>query len=295
MSGWPEADAAWPSDQRPAMDSVAGENFPVALRFLPPRIRRHLLALYAYARVVDDIGDEPDVYGRPRSATERIALLDRFEDDLLGLYDGREASHPVLRGLAPTIAACRLPVEPLRRLIAANRVDQVVAAYATFDDLRSYCRLSADPVGELVLHVFGAATEQRVALSDRICTALQLVEHLQDVAEDWHRGRLYLPQEDLESFGVTVAALNRHAAGTDLRGLIRFEAERAGAWLDAGAPLIPQLTGWARLCVAGYLAGGRAALRALARSGYDPLPGPPKPTSRGIAWQWLRTLAGRAR
>ncbi len=258
------------------------ENFPVALRVLPGRYRRHLLAIYAYARQIDDIGDEP-----LPDTTDRIAALDDIEAELRALYAGREATHPVVRALAPTIAECRLPLDALVRLIEANRVDQRVTRYATFDQLVEYCTLSANPVGELVLHVFGQVGSARVALSDRICTALQLVEHLQDVAEDHRRGRIYLPAEDMDRFAVTEADLARPTAGRPLRDLIEFEAERARAWLDAGAPLVAALHGWARLAVSGYLAGGRATLDALAAADHDPLPATVRPERRRILRRWL--------
>jgi phytoene/squalene synthetase len=142
------------------------------------------------------------------------------------------------------------------RLIEANRRDQRQAAYATFHELVDYCDLSANPVGELVLHVFGVATPARIALSDDVCTALQLLEHWQDVQEDWERGRVYLPAEDLEHFDV--------APGQTSDALLAFEIERARALLDRGASLVGTLRGRARLAVAGYVGGGRAGLDALA-------------------------------
>ncbi|GAA2218673.1 squalene synthase HpnC [Micromonospora olivasterospora] len=258
------------------------ENFPVALRVLPGRYRRHLLALYAYARQVDDLGDEalPD-------PADRVAALDDIETELRCLYAGHRVTHPVVRALAPTVAACRLPLDPLVRLVEANRVDQRVTRYATFDQLVAYCTLSANPVGELVLHVFGQAAPARIALSDRVCTALQIVEHLQDVAEDHRRGRVYLPAEDLARFDVTEADLARPTAGRQLRELVEFSAERARAWLDAGAPLVSSLHGWGRLAVGGYLAGGRATLDALAVADHDPLRTAVRPRGRRVLHRWL--------
>ena len=153
------------------------ENFSVASLVLGRDDARHLTAIYGYARLVDQIGDA--VAGRP------LARLDAFEADLARVFDRRPPEHPLLRALAPTVRELDLPRGPFDRLIEANRRDQEVAAYATFDELVGYCDLSANPVGELVLHVFGAATPDRIALSDRVCTALQLAEHWQDVAEDF--------------------------------------------------------------------------------------------------------------
>ncbi|RKF26378.1 squalene synthase HpnC [Micromonospora globbae] len=260
----------------------AAENFPVALRVLPARYRRHLIAVYAYARHVDDLGDEPQAPG-----VDRTAELDRIEAELRALYTGRAVSHPVVRALAPTVTGCGLPLDALVRLVEANRLDQRVTRYATFAQLVDYCTLSANPIGELVLHVFGQAGPARRQLSDRICTALQLVEHLQDVAEDHRRGRVYLPAEDLDRFGVTEEDLGRPAATAPLRELIAFEAERARAWLDAGAPLVSALHGWARLAVGGYLAGGRATLDALAEADHDPLRAAVRPRRRRVLRRYL--------
>jgi squalene synthase HpnC len=275
---------AAPPPPRPTEQARSDENFPVALRVLPAVTRRHLHAVYDYARYVDDLGDEPVA---DSSSLDRLAALDAFETELRDLYAGRPVHHSVLRTLAPTARDCKLPLDPLVRLIEANRVDQHVTRYGTFDQLVDYCKLSANPVGELVLHVFGQASTERVALSDRVCTALQLIEHLQDVAEDHRRGRVYLPKADLDRFGVTEDDLATRFAGQPLRDLIGFAAERARAWLEAGAPLVPTLRGWGRLAVSGYLAGGRAALAALAEAGYDPTAGPAKPRRRQVLAHWL--------
>lgn len=291
VSSQPPADPA--AERRIPDSALAGENFPVALRILPRTIRGHLLALYGYARYVDDLGDEPTHTGQYDDPGARSAALRRFEDELRAMYAGQPPSHPVLVRLAPTVAARRLPIEPLRRLIAANQRDQVVHRYDSFDRLIDYCHLSADPVGELVLYIFGAESASRIALSDRICTALQIIEHLQDVAEDYSRGRIYLPLADLTRYGVRLDELAGPSASAPLRAVIRLQAERAAAALDVGAPLVAGLHGWARLAVAGYVAGGRAALDALARRDYDPLARVPRPTRAGVARQWVKTLVAR--
>jgi squalene synthase HpnC len=251
------------------------ENFPVASRVLPRPVRSHLLALYGFARLVDELGDS--------SSGDRLQSLDWLEHELDRAFEGR-AEHPLLVRLTPTLRDCGLPREPFVRLIEANRLDQRVSRYATWEELRGYCALSADPVGELVLGVLGSATPERVALSDSICTALQLTEHCQDVAEDLARGRVYLPAEDLARFGCTLEDLAAPHAGEPLREVLAFEAARARALLRDGAPLIGELHGRARLALAGFVAGGRAALDAIERAGYDVLPGPPR------AGHWRRLL-----
>lgn len=248
------------------------ENFPVALRLLPPRHRRHLLALYAYARMVDDIGDAGD---EPQG--DRLRLLDLVSRDVERLYRGVFPAEAVYRELATTIHACGLPREPFERLVEANRQDQVVRRYRTFEDLLGYCRLSADPVGRLVLGVFGVATPERVELSDKVCSALQVLEHCQDVVEDARAGRIYLPTEDLERFDVAEDDLLAPRATRALRALVGFEVQRAVALLDAGTPLIATLSGTARLAVAGYVAGGRATAVALAEAGFDVVATTPRP------------------
>jgi len=269
------------------LDKAGAENFPVALRALPARYRGHLMALYGFARLTDDIGDEP-LPGLPDATTpDRLRLLDELEADVHRIYAGTEMPRlGAIRTLERTVAGCGVPEQPFIDLIQANRQDQVVARYQTFDELVQYCTLSANPVGNVVLYIFGAHTAERETLSDSICTALQLAEHWQDVAEDLRNGRIYLPGTDLDRFGVTEDDLGQPAANSKVRELMAFETERAMSMLERGGPLIGTLRhGAARLAIAGYVAGGRAALRAIADSGYDPLRATPRPDKK-------RTLAG---
>jgi squalene synthase HpnC len=260
------ADARLP-DESAILSLAARENFSVASMLLGRATRAHLTAVYGFARLVDQLGDE--AHG------DRLVLLDDFERDLHRVFDG-EPQQPLLQRLAPTVRACRLPREPFLRLIEANRRDQHTSVYGTFDELLEYCDLSANPVGELVLHVFGAATPDRIPLSDRVCTALQLVEHWQDVGEDFRRGRIYLPAEDLERFGVDPDELGAREASPPLRELLQFQVERARGLLDEGAPLVRRLRGRARIAVAGYVGGGRAALDTIADASYDVLSRTPR-------------------
>jgi squalene synthase HpnC len=279
-----------PIDVPPAgamMARAESENFPVASRLLARRARSHLLAVYGFARLVDELGDS--------LAGDRLAALDWLERELDRAYRG-EAEHPLLRGLQSTLRECDLPRGPFARLIEANRVDQRVSRYETWEQLRGYCELSANPVGELVLGVFGQATPARVALSDEICTALQLAEHCQDVAEDRDRGRVYLPAEDLARFGCTIADLSGAHTGEPLRRVLAFELGRARALLKQGAPLIDELRGVrVRLAVAAFVAGGRAALDAIERDGCDVLAGPPRAGTRRRLLALARTLVERRR
>jgi squalene synthase HpnC len=246
--------AAAPSvpSEAAVLERARTENFSVASLLVGRETRDHLLAIYGFARLVDQLGDAVE--------GDRLEQLDWLEAELDRVYDG-EPEHPLMRRLAPTVRALSLPREPFVRLIDANRRDQRQSTYATFEDLVDYCDLSANPVGELVLYVFHVATPERVALSDSVCTALQLLEHWQDVREDYEvHGRVYLPAEDLERFGVEAG----HFSGDAYDRLMAFEIDRARAMLDDGAPLVGTLRGRARLAVAGYVGGGRANLDALA-------------------------------
>lgn len=262
------------------------ENFPVAMRILPGRLRAHLVAVYDFARSVDDLGDE--------AAGDRTALLDEYAADLALIWDGGEPRSAVLRRLAGTVRACGLPREPFENLIEANRWDQRIHRYPTYTDLLAYCALSANPVGRIVLGIFSAGRAPVDAAatewSDRVCTALQLVEHWQDVAEDRRAGRVYLPAEDLASYRVTEVDLDSAPTPVAVRRLLAFETERAAVLLDSGTPLVRQLRGWARVAVAGYVAGGRAAVDALRRARWDVLAQTPRVRRRDVVRHLLRLL-----
>jgi len=281
----------------PGAGRAAGENFPVALRVLPASRRRYLMAVYGFARTADDIGDQapPD---------QRLRLLDELEADLRHLYadrdgardpgqggDGAEPRSRVVGALGPAVTDCGIPMQPFLDLIQANRQDQVVSRYQAFEDLLGYCRLSANPVGRIVLYVFGSFSPPRAELSDSICTALQLAEHWQDVAEDLRAGRIYLPAQDMDTFGCTEQDLAQPSAPPQVRKLIAFETRRAKALLDAGAPLIGTLRGTARAAVAGYVAGGRAALAAIAAADHDVLRATPRPRKRRVAAELVLAYA----
>ncbi|MEU8244690.1 squalene synthase HpnC [Nonomuraea sp. NPDC048916] len=265
--------------------SKAGrENFPVALRVLPRAHRKHLLAVYGFARFVDDLGDEAE-------PGDRLRLLGDVESDLARLYAGSSPRLPPVRALARTVETCSIPAEPFHLLVEANRRDQTVTRYDTFDDLLGYCELSANPVGHLVLHVFGAAAPRRLTLSDRVCSALQIIEHCQDVGEDYARGRIYLPAQDLRRFGCAEDDLAGGTTPGGLRRVVALQAGRAARMLQDGHPLVASLSGYARVAVAGYVAGGLATVTALERSAHDVLGPAIRPRrSRSLA-ALLRILA----
>jgi squalene synthase HpnC len=290
-----------PDPERGTLDKAAGENFPVAPFFLPRAWRTDLMAVYGFARLVDDIGDgdlapggaDARLLGVPaEDAEDRLRLLDAFEADLERVFSG-EPRHPLLRRLRPTVRRCSLTPEPFLGLIAANRQDQLVKRYETYDDLLAYCELSANPVGRLVLGVTGTSTPERIRLSDAICTALQIVEHLQDVAEDLGRDRIYLPAQDMKRFHVQEADLATKTAGASVRALVAYEAQRARGLLNEGAPLVGSVHGRLKLLLAGFVAGGRAAIHAIAAAEYDVLPGPPKPGKLQLLREVGVTLRGK--
>ncbi len=280
----PGTPAGVPSSEE-IMARAGGENFAVASRLLGPKLRESLLAIYGFARLVDQVGDE--------AAGDRLALLDWLDSEIDRIYAGQTPDHPALRRMAATARDSDIPAKPLHRLVEANRTDQSVSSYATFDDLLSYCTLSADPVGRMVLHVFDAATPERIELSDAICSGLQVTEHLQDVREDLARGRVYIPQEDLERFGCTQEDLTASPSPERVRTLIAFEVERARRLFDRGAPLIASLRGRQRLAITAFVAGGRAALAGIERAGFAISDSPPRPSWPDRIAALIRTASPR--
>jgi squalene synthase HpnC len=238
------------------------ENFPVAMRLLPRDVREKLMAVYGFARLVDDVGDE--------ATGDRLAMLDQLEVELERAASGT-AEHPIFCRLSPVLAELDVGLAPFRSLIEANRRDQSTTSYETFDQLIGYCMLSAAPVGRIVLSIFDATSPARVARSDQVCIALQLIEHLQDVGEDLRRGRRYLPSEDLQRVDCPAEDLTGHRATPAVKRLIELESVRARVLLANGVPLAATLPARPRAAIAGFVGGGLAALDAIARADYDVL------------------------
>jgi squalene synthase HpnC len=250
---------------------AAGENFPVGSVVFPRPLRPHIRALYCYARFVDELGDAYE--------GDRLAALDELEREVDAAFAG-QATWPVLRNVAPTIAEFALPREPFLRLIEANRIDQRVREYETWGELKHYCVHSADPCGRLVLGVLGRLEEPDVvAASDSVCTGLQLVNFLQDVPRDLELGRVYVPAEDRRRFGDP--ALDRPSE--ELRALLRFEAARAAELLAAGDVLRARVGGRLGRGVALFARGGLAALDALESAGWDVFSRRPRPSRARLA------------
>jgi squalene synthase HpnC len=258
------------------------ENFPVVSWLLPRDLRPHIFALYAYCRGVDDLGDE--------SEGDRLALLDSWERELDGAATGHPPDDARFIALADTIARFQLPREPFDRLIEANRRDQRITRYQTFDELLDYCSYSANPVGRLVLRIFGYDDPELDALSDATCTALQLANMWQDVARDFAADRVYIPIEDMERFGVSESDLERSVATREVRRLIRFEVRRTREYFASGLPLIDRVDGRFRLDLRLFTLGGLAVLDAIKQQRYDVLAGRPRVSNATKAWLAVRGL-----
>lgn len=259
------------------------ENFTVASMLLPRASRADLMAIYGFARLADDIGDEAD--------GDRLAQLDWLESELARAAEGT-ATNPLLVAVTPFLRDKAVSREPFEDLIEANRRDQRVASYETFEDLVGYCRLSAVPVGRLVLAAFDLATPERVGWSDDVCIGLQLVEHLQDVGEDARRGRVYLPQAELRTEGVREADLIAPHASPGLRRVVALTTARARGLLGSGAPLCASLPMRQRIAVSGFASGGLAVTDAIVQAGYDVLGSACKPRARRVGLRSASMLWG---
>lgn len=265
------------------------ENFPVGSILLPARLRPAVHAIYRFARSADDLADEGDA-----SPTERLAALAGYRARLDAIAQGEHcAGDPVFAPLAQAIARHQLPLAPFYDLLSAFSQDVTTTRYATFAELVSYCRLSANPVGRLMLHLFDQHDPRSLAMSDGICTALQLTNFLQDIALDWQKGRVYLPQDALAKYRVSEAQI---AAG-DTSGLwsvmMQQQIERARSMLAAGAPLGKRLPGRFGLELRLIVLGGETILRKLHRSGGDVFQQRPVLTTRDWLYMGYRALQGR--
>jgi squalene synthase HpnC len=240
------------------------ENFHVASWFLPARLRPHFHSIYAYCRIADDLGDE--VGNREQS----LALLDLWGRELDACYQG-QARHPVFVALAETIRACDIPQQPFADLLVAFRQDQNVARYPSMDDVVDYCRYSANPVGRLVLYACGYRAREMFLLSDFTCTALQLANFWQDISSDYERGRIYLPLDDMQNYGVNEATIARREPTPAFRELVRHEVDYARQLFTKGLPLTGMVDRELALDLDLFSQGGLEILHAIERRQYDVL------------------------
>ena len=261
------------------------ENFTLGSHLLPRRLRRHIAAIYAFARTADDLADEET------DAERALAGLDAWERELEACYAGRP-HHPVFVALADTVRTFDVPIEPFRRLLTAFRMDVRFAEFATFDQLRHYCAHSANPVGHLVLYLFGHRDAERQARADDICTALQLTNFWQDLAVDLRKGRVYLPRKDMARFGYSPDDLARHAVTRAFRDLMAFECARTRELFLRGLPLADMLDRNRAREVRLFAGGGLAILDRLEAVGYDAFSARPTLSRWAKAGLVARTLVG---
>ncbi len=240
------------------------ENFPVASILMPKRLRKPVAAIYHFARAADDIADEGEL-----SDEERLKQLDEFRAELKRIESSETPHTALFRNLAAEIREHALPMQPLYDLLDAFSQDVVKKRYADFDELLDYCRRSANPVGNLLLHLYGEASEVNLKYSDAICTSLQLINFWQDVAKDWAIARVYLPQDDLAKHKVSEAQIAQGICDENWRALMRFEVQRAREMMLYGKPLGSILTGRIGLEMRMIIAGGLRILDKLESADYD--------------------------
>ncbi len=280
-----------PAEAREYTETIARshyENFTVVSGFLPRELRTHMFNVYAYCRWSDDLGDEiPD----PVLA---VQALEWWRLELDACYRG-EARHPVFVALKETIDRFEIPSDPFHHLLDAFVQDQTIKRFTTYKDVMHYCARSADPVGRLVLYLFGYSDAERQRLSDQTCTALQLANFWQDVTVDWEKGRVYLPLEDMERFGVQQSQIAERRFDTNFRELMRFEVERARQLFGQGLPLIHMVPRRLRLDLELFTRGGEAILTLIERQGYDVLTSRPSLSKAQKLSLMARRLAGALR
>jgi squalene synthase HpnC len=256
------------------------ENFTVASWLLPWGLRQHFCNVYAYCRWADDLADEV------ADPEQRLALLAWWEKQLRLCYEG-QPHHPVFVALEDTIATFDIPIEPFVDLLVAFRQDQEITRYETFGQLVNYCRYSANPVGQMVLYLAECHDAHRVRLSDSVCTGLQLANFCQDVARDWDRGRIYLPEVDRLRHHYDEAMFARRECNTDFRRLLKASVTEAEGWLRRGLPLVELLPSAFQLSVTLFIEGGLAILESIRRRDYDVWTSRPTLSK----WQKLRLIA----
>ncbi|MFQ6117168.1 MAG: squalene synthase HpnC [Candidatus Bipolaricaulia bacterium] len=266
------------------------ENFPIASLLIPREKRKHIYAIYAFCRHVDDLGDEAEL--------DRLALLDGWEEELDRCYsdtlgEGAGTSRPeqiIMVALADTIARFEIPKEPFKKLIEANRIDQQRNRYRTYEELLHYCDHSANPVGRLFLYLFSVGDPERQRLADYTCTALQLTNFWQDIAIDLEKGRIYIPQEDLERFGYSEEELEQWVVNENFKRLMEFELERTRELFREGLKLVGLLDGRLRVDVELFSRGGLAILEKIEGIGYDVFRKRPTLSKREKVGLFLRAL-----
>ncbi len=257
------------------------ENFPVASWLLPRSLRRPISAIYAFARSADDIADEHAL-----DDTTRLALLDTYIENLDRLQRGKPVQSPIFIALNQAIGNHQLPFQPFYDLIDAFRQDVCKKRYADFNEVLDYCRRSANPIGRLLLRLFEKDSKRNIAYADAICTALQLINFLQDIHIDILKNRIYLPQDEMAKFGVTERHIRRNRADPAWQAFIAGQIERIAAIMQAGRPLLLELNGRAGLEIRLTVAGGLCILKKLRLQNETGLIRRP----RLNGWDWTKLL-----
>ena len=246
------------------------ENFPVASLFIPKERRPFICSIYAFARTADDIADEGSL-----TAEDRLRRLDEWQGKLDDCFAGN-AEHPIFIALAETVARTGIPRDPLADLLTAFRLDVTKNRFDAFTELLHYCEFSANPVGKLVLYIFGDARARTIDLSNHICTGLQLANFWQDVSVDRSKGRIYIPLEDFCRFGYTESDLAHNVADDRFRRLIQFQVGRTREFFMKGKPLVTEVVRDLRCELALTVKGGLEILTKIEQSGYDVLTNRPR-------------------
>ena len=257
------------------------ENFSVATWFLPKRLKQHFFNVYAYCRISDDLGDEVG------DAQQSLALLDEWESQLECCYAG-SPRHPVFVALAKTVREFDIPKQAFADLLTAFRRDQAITRFPTFNDVLDYCKYSANPVGRLVLYLGGYRDDERQQLSDYTCTALQLANFWQDVNLDFAKGRVYMPLEDLEKFGVNESDIAERKATPQFIGLMKFEVARARDWFQRGLPLLDKISPDLAMDIELFSRGGQEILNAIEKQDFDVLKSRPAISKTRKLWLVMR-------
>ena len=264
------------------------ENFPVASILLPQRLRRPVSVIYAFARQADDFADEGDF----RDA-ERLHLLDGFRAELHRIGSSAEPQTPLFEALSQIITDYHLPLQPFHDLLDAFSQDVEKTRYANFGEVMAYCRKSANPVGRLLLHLYNDASPRNVAYSDAICSSLQLINFLQDIAIDFAKGRIYLPQDEMAKFRVDEAQIARSDNGGLWQPFMQFQIERTRKLLQAGAPLGKILRGRIGLEMRMIIMGGETILRKLHKTRGDIFQNRPVLTTADWPYMLYRALLAK--
>jgi squalene synthase HpnC len=276
------------SDASLALASTHYENFPVASFLLPMRLRRPIALIYSFARQADDFADEGELLPE-----QRLALLDGFRRELDRIRDGQTPETDFFVALRAMVQTQNLPLQPFYDLLDAFSQDVVKARYENFGEVMDYCRRSANPIGRLLLHLYGHATPRNIGMADAICSALQIINFLQDVAIDYRKNRIYFPQDEMHKYKIDEQQIAKNDPGGAWAQFMEFELNRARHLLQSGAPLGLALPGRMGLEMRSIIAGGERILHKLHKSRGDMFNH--RPVLKPWDWAYMLYRAVRAK